>query len=123
MMGHGWIAVSDHICTYLHTNMLIFDTVERVHWLRAKAQFQRWLEEDRSIHNEAEWVPSFFQARSEMWSNLKVTASQGSLRGHEAYASAQVQAWKELSISSKEALSEITSAPLKQYPTLSILLS
>ena len=32
--------------------MLTCVTVERVHWLCAKAQFERWLEEQDSIHNE-----------------------------------------------------------------------
>lgn len=103
--------------------MLIFNSVERVHWLRAKAQFERWLEEQRSIHNEAEWVPAYFQAKSEMWRRLMFTATQGSLMGHEAYASAQVHAWEELCKSSREALSPIITAPLKTYSIESILLS
>jgi hypothetical protein len=102
--------------------MLNVNTVEKVHWLRAKAQFQRWLEEQRSIHNEAEWIPAYFQARSEIWRNLMISAAQESLKGHEAYASAQVHAWGELSASSKAALSSITSAQLKSYKIESILL-
>ncbi len=101
--------------------MLKFNVVERVHWLRAKAQFQRWLEEQRSIHNEAEWVPAYFQARSEMWRKLMISAAERSLKGHEAYASAQVCAWEELSSSSKAALSSITGAQLKSYHIESIL--
>jgi len=103
--------------------MAKLNTVERVHWLRAKAQFERWLEEQRSVHNEAEWVPAYFQARSDMWRMLMATAVKGSLVGHEAYASAQVHAWKELSTSSTAALSLITSAPLKTYAIESILLT
>jgi hypothetical protein len=93
--------------------MLKCHTVERVHWLRAKAQLERWLEEEKSVHNEAEWVPAYFQARSEMWRKLMLTAAQGSLKGQEAYASAQVHAWGELSKSSMAALSLIRGAPLK----------
>src|SRR6266404_6162931 len=95
--------------------MAKLNTVERVHWLQAKAQFEQWLEEQQSICNEAEWVPAYFQARSDMWRMLMATAAEGSLMGHEAYASAQVHAWKELSTSSTAALSLITSAPLKTY--------
>ena len=94
-----------------------------MHWLQAKAQFERWLEEQRSVHNEAEWVPAYFQAKSEMWRKLMVTATQGSLIGHKAYASAQVHAWEELSTSSRAALSVITNVPLKTYKIESILLS
>ena len=50
-------------------------------------------------------------------------ASQGSLKGHEAYASYQMYAWEELSESSKKALSLITDTPLKHYNVESLLLS
>jgi hypothetical protein len=67
-------------------------------------------------------VPAYFQARSDMWSKLMLTAAQGSLKGHEAYASAQAHAWQELSRSSIVALSPITDAPIRSYPIKSILL-
>jgi hypothetical protein len=50
-------------------------------------------------------------------------AVQGSLKGHEAYASYQMHAWEELSKSAVKALSPITSASLKHYKVESILLS
>ncbi|KAH9163423.1 hypothetical protein EDB89DRAFT_1822957, partial [Lactarius sanguifluus] len=77
-------------------------TVERVHWLRARAQFERWLEEQHSIHNEAEWVPAYFHAKTEIWKKLMTIATQGSLKGHQAYASYQMHAWEELSRSSRK---------------------
>jgi hypothetical protein len=52
-----------------------------------------------------------------------VIASQGSLKGHEAYASYQMHAWGELSTSSTKALSPITCTPLNHYKVESILLS
>ena len=42
-------------------------TVNRVHWLRAKAQFERWKEEQDSIRNEAVWVPAYFHTMAEHW--------------------------------------------------------
>lgn len=104
------------MCTHIQT-------VERVHWLRAKAQFERWLEEQDSIHNEAEWIPSFFQSKAETWRHLMAFASQGLLKGHEAYASYQVCAWEGLSESSKRALSPILDTPVKHYNVESLLLS
>ncbi|KAH9020291.1 hypothetical protein EDB85DRAFT_2153145 [Lactarius pseudohatsudake] len=69
------------------------DDFERVHWLHARAQFEQWLEEQDSIHNEAEWVPAYFHAKAEMWKKLMiVAATQGSLKGHQAYASYQMHA-------------------------------
>ena len=86
-----------------------------MHWLRAKAQFERWLEEQDSIHNEAKWVPAYFNTKSKMWKKLMVSSADGSLKGHEAYASYQMQAWKELSLGSAKALSSITESPLIHY--------
>ena len=47
--------------------------------------------------------------------------SQGSLKGHEAYASYQIYAWEQLANSSKKALSEIADTSLKNYDIESIL--
>ncbi|KAH9012753.1 hypothetical protein EDB85DRAFT_2158724 [Lactarius pseudohatsudake] len=60
------------------------DDFERVHWLRARAQFERWLEEQDSIHNEAEWVPAYFHAKAEMWKKLIDRATPGFTKGHQA---------------------------------------
>ena len=103
--------------------MLTCISVERVHWLRAKAQFERWMEEQDSIHNEAQWIPAYFHAKAETWRHLMVFAAQGSLKGHEAYASYQMHAWEELSQSSASALSPITQSPLIHYKVESILIS
>ncbi|KAH9019735.1 hypothetical protein EDB85DRAFT_2075789 [Lactarius pseudohatsudake] len=99
------------------------DDFERVHWLRARAQFERWLEEQDSIHNEAEWVPAYFHAKAEMWKKLMIVATQGSLKGHQAYASYQMHAWEELSRSSVKAFTPIMDAPLKHCKLKSIYLS
>ena len=44
-----------------------------------------------------------------------VSSADRSLKGHEAYASYQMQAWKELSIGSAKALASITESPLVHY--------
>ncbi|KAN0128148.1 hypothetical protein V8E53_014063 [Lactarius tabidus] len=98
------------------------DDFERVHWLRAKAQFERWLEEQDSIHNEACWIPSYFHSKAESWRVLKGIAAQGFLKGHEAYASYQMHAWEELSLSSANSLSPITSSIMHHYDAESIFL-
>ncbi len=112
------MAIQIEICSYAHMH-----SVEKVHWLRAKAQFERWLEEQQSIHNEAEWIPAWFHAKAETWKVLMDAARQGSLQGHLAYASGQMHTWEELSQSSMEALSPILQAPLKRFEVESILVS
>jgi hypothetical protein len=113
--------VSADILCSMHT-ILIELIVERVHWLRAKAQFQRWMEEQASIHNEAEWVPAYFHTRSEQWKVLMTMARLQDQPGHEAYASQQMHSWEELSMSSKKALAPITSTPLRDYKSASLYL-
>ncbi|KAH9023351.1 hypothetical protein EDB85DRAFT_1870789, partial [Lactarius pseudohatsudake] len=89
------------------------DDFERVHWLRARAQFERWSEEQHSIHNEAKWIPAYFHAKAETWKKLMIASTQDALKGHQAYASYQMHAWEELSRSSVKALTPITDSPLK----------
>ena len=104
-------------------DMLTYMSVERVHWLRSKAQFERWMEEQDSIHNEAKWIPAYFHAKAETWRKLMHIAATGSLKGHQAYASYQMHAWEELSQSSSHSLTPITKSPIKHYKVESILLA
>ena len=106
-----------------HMDMLTCKLVERVHWLRAKAQFERWMEEQDSIHNEAKWIPAYFHAKAESWRELIDMAAKRSLKGHQAYASYQMHAWEELSKSSAHALSPITRSLIKHYTVESVLVS
>src|SRR6202012_5536454 len=87
--------------------------VNRVHWLRAKAQFERWKEEQDSIHNEVVWVPAYFHTMAELWKAQVEFSVQGDLSRHAAYAPHQAYAWEELSLSATKALALITSASLK----------
>lgn len=84
-----------------------------MHWLRAKSQFERWQEEQYSIHNEAVWIPAYFHFKAECWKVWMDMAAQEKLPGHEAYASRHVHAWEEISKSSMKALIPITSSTLK----------
>ncbi|KAH9013590.1 hypothetical protein EDB85DRAFT_1899632 [Lactarius pseudohatsudake] len=89
------------------------DEFNRVHWLRAKAQFERWKEEQHSIHNEAIWIPAYFHSKAERWKAWMDMEAQALRPGHEAYASRQAHAWEELSKSSIKALIPITSTLLE----------
>ncbi|KAH9014734.1 hypothetical protein EDB84DRAFT_1277578 [Lactarius hengduanensis] len=89
------------------------DEFNRVHWLRAKAQFERWKEEQHSIHNEAVWIPAYFHSKAECWKAWMDVAARAQFPGHKAYASRQAHAWEELSRSSMKSLNKITSTSLK----------
>jgi hypothetical protein len=81
------------------------------------------MEEQASIHNEAEWVPAYFHAKAEQWNTLMMVVAQRGQHGHEAYASQQMHLWEELSSSSKKALSLITSATFKDFKTALLYLT
>jgi hypothetical protein len=99
---------------WFHVHVLItYYSVEQVHWLHARAQFERWVEEQDSIHNEAKWIPTYFHTKSESWRMLMAWAVHGSLKGHASYASYQMFAWEELSRSAAKSLSPISESPFK----------
>jgi hypothetical protein len=114
--------VSHHL-HLICVGMLIYHSVKGVHWFHAKAQFEWWLKEQHSIHNEAHWISAFFHSTTETWKVLMSLSSREFLRGHKAYASYQMHAWEELSKSSRKALASITDAPLKHYNVEFILSS
>ncbi|KAH9022871.1 hypothetical protein EDB85DRAFT_1895014 [Lactarius pseudohatsudake] len=87
-----------------------FDEFNRVHWLRAKVQLERWKEEDKAIKNEALWVPTYFHAKATCWKAWMDAAREVKLDGHGAYASCQAHAWEEMCRSSMKALVPITSS-------------
>jgi hypothetical protein len=81
------------------------------------------MEEQASIHNEAEWVPAYFHSKAEQWRSLMIFAAEQGLHGHEAYVSQQMHSWEELCSSSMKALSLITSATLKHFKTALLYLT
>ena len=112
-------------CFCIHLDFTNADSllVDRVHWLRAKAQFQRWMEEQASIHNEAKWVPTYFHAKAEQWKVIMSPSATKGDHGHEAYASQQMHSWEELCKSAKKALSPVTSTKLKDFRAASLYLT
>jgi hypothetical protein len=62
----GWMTVVGLSVHWFHVHaIIIYSTVERVHWFLAKAQFEQWVEEHDSIHNEAKWVSAYFHTKAE----------------------------------------------------------
>ncbi|KAH9048717.1 hypothetical protein EDB84DRAFT_1434127 [Lactarius hengduanensis] len=87
-----------------------FEEFSHVHWLCAKAQLERWKEEDKAIKNEALWVPTYFHAKATCWKARMDVAREAQLDGHSAYASCQAHPWEEMCRSSMKALVPITSS-------------
>ncbi|KAH9474324.1 hypothetical protein JR316_0012782 [Psilocybe cubensis] len=76
---------------------------KRVHWLRARAQFQRWNEEATILDYEMLWTVNYFVHKAEWWrcsasvhSNGEVLVGDMVQRGRIAYAERQASLWDNL---------------------------
>ena len=57
--------------------------VYRVNWLRAKARYDRWGEEIKTLKDEMIWTLLFFNFQRKEWEKRATMTKQG---GHKAYA-------------------------------------
>jgi hypothetical protein len=68
--------------------------VYRLHWLRARAQANRWTEELNLTKHEMEWTVRFYMYMARKWKHRRDVLSPS--RGHHAYAEQQIDMWNEL---------------------------
>ncbi|PPQ76735.1 hypothetical protein CVT25_004546, partial [Psilocybe cyanescens] len=74
---------------------------KRVHWLRARAQFQRWDEEKTLVSYEMQWTVSYFMKKSRSWKLAAAGPGRDSAQlppGVVAYAHRQSEIWHQLAI-------------------------
>ena len=69
--------------------------VYRVHWLRARAQLNRWQEEVTLTRNEMHWVINYFTFRQSQWLSWQ-SLYPDMTPGHHAYAERQKAMWVEI---------------------------
>ena len=62
----------------------------RVNWLRAKARYTRWQEEQVLLISEMQNTIRWFQHRGRTWEARSEAAMADNLKGHAAYARKQV---------------------------------
>jgi hypothetical protein len=67
--------------------------VERVHWLRARAQKQRWEEEVTLVGYEMQWTVRFFIHKQEDWERRRTMANDNQATGPAAYAARKAEMW------------------------------
>jgi len=65
--------------------------VQRVHWLRARAQKNRWDEELSLVKYEMEWTARYFLYHAREWE--KIFDSEDLHAGPKAYAARQAAQW------------------------------
>ncbi|PPR03993.1 hypothetical protein CVT26_001037, partial [Gymnopilus dilepis] len=67
---------------------------QRVHWLRARAQKNRWDEEKILTHWEMVWTTKFFISKADYWKLCRRRCLNGGHLGAAAYAARQVHFWQ-----------------------------
>lgn len=73
--------------------MLNLNAVYRVHWLRAKAQKERWIEELQCLQVEMESAIRFFRHQEQFWQKKQGLVEPRSQPGHAAWAARQCAVW------------------------------
>ncbi|KAH9483515.1 hypothetical protein JR316_0002983 [Psilocybe cubensis] len=70
---------------------------KRVHWLRARAHFQRWKEESTLVRYEMQWTVTYFLHKSATWKSA-IKDNPTILPGAIAYAHRKAQMWHHLAL-------------------------
>lgn len=74
--------------------LLIFHEVQRVHWIRARAQKNRWEEEFLLVQYEMEWTTRSFLHKAQEWQDRFGEPNVDP--GPKAYAARQSSQWRRM---------------------------
>jgi hypothetical protein len=106
--------MEDCTCFSVHTGLrnLILFAVYRVHWLRAKAQKMRWIEELQCLQVEMESAVRFFMHQEQFWKAKRKLVEPQLQPGHDAWAARQSAMWFSMAIRAESAFNAL----LKSHP-------
>jgi hypothetical protein len=74
------------------------NAVYRVHWLRAKAQKMRWIEELQCLQVEMESAVRYFQHQEKYWQEKQELIDPQLQPGHAAWAARQSAMWHSMAM-------------------------
>lgn len=85
--------------------MLTFTAVYRVNWLRAKARYTRWQEEENLVSHEMQWTINWFKHQEVTWQKRMDSLQQSgqATSGLHCYAEKQRHLWSEFAVTSSNA--------------------
>ena len=78
------------------------EIVNRVHWLRARAQSQRWKEELILVGHEMDWTVRYYLYQSTMWKDRKSVAEEMKDMGAAVYAARKYAMWMHMAVTSAD---------------------
>jgi hypothetical protein len=90
--------VSNVPSIYSHAN---YDVVNRVHWLRARAQRERWKEEFTLVGHEMSWTVRYYSYQSGLWNERRAVANRSKNYGAMAYAARKEAMWMAMATSAE----------------------
>jgi hypothetical protein len=76
----------------------MLNAVYRVHWLRAKAQKMRWVEELQCLQVEMESAVRFFTHQEQCWREKQKLVGTQSQPGNAAWAARQSAMWLSMAV-------------------------
>jgi hypothetical protein len=88
------------------------NAVYRVHWLRAKAQKARWVEELQGLQVEMESAIRFFQHQKQFWREKQGLIEPHLQPGHAAWAARQSAMWHSMATQADSRFKDL----LKSHP-------
>ena len=83
------------------------NAVYRVHWLRAKAQKTRWIEEIQCLQVEMESAVRFFQYQERFWREKQEIIDIQTQPGHAAWAARQNSMWRSMATQAESRFTDL----------------
>ena len=78
-----------------------------MHWLRARAQRNRWAEEFKLVGYEMQWTVNFFVHRANKWHQRALSAATTIHAGAAAYAYRQQAMWQAVASAAQSAFEKV----------------
>jgi hypothetical protein len=100
------------LCALMHAQQITSNAVYRVHWLRAKAQKARWIEELQCLQVEMESAVRFLQHQEQFWQEKQEFIESQSQPGHAAWAARQSAMWHSMAMQAESRFNDL----LKGHP-------
>ncbi|KAG1884743.1 hypothetical protein F4604DRAFT_1919247 [Suillus subluteus] len=85
----------------------------RVHWLRAKALWDRWKEEMTLVQLEMDWTCHYFSWRATQWGDRMRESLEKRLPGHACYSGRQSQMYSLLAQDAQAAFQDLQSVSIE----------
>jgi hypothetical protein len=93
-----WMEDCTCISVHMHSRDVTLTAVYRVHWLWAKAQKTRWIEELQCLQVEMGSAVRFFRHQERVWKENEEVTEPQSQPGHAAWAARQGVMWCSLAV-------------------------